>query len=316
MRWLITALYVGLVISGVLDMNTIAFALSASSLIAYDIAFTWQRLYATRTDPRFLTSIRYFDIVVITTILVAVHDVRNPVWSVYFVSITAVAHLVTKREMTMYVAWIGFNYLIGAAAVQAMGYHTPWAYVIVVSICIQLMGLNASLLAGGEQRLRDVMRQAAITDSLTGLPNRHHFHERYTLDLETAIADGVPLALMLLDVDHFKDINDRKGHPAGDDKLRDVAHGLQSAIRADDLVARYGGDEFIVVAPHTSRDDALHLAERLRVAARESEASVSIGVAIFPQDAATQDELIEAADAALYRAKQAGRNCVRDGVAA
>ena len=155
-----------------------------------------------------------------------------------------------------------------------------------------------------------------MTDSLTGLPNRRRFHESYPASLDQAIEKQTPLALMLIDFDHFKLINDRDGHPAGDDKLREVAQALQSVVRREDLVARYGGDEFIVVAPHSTRADARALAERLRVAAEASGASVSIGLAVYPEDAQHHDALIDAADAALYLAKEAGRNCVRENLAA
>ncbi len=173
-----------------------------------------------------------------------------------------------------------------------------------------------AILAGAEQRLRDVIASVAVTDSLTGLPNRRRFHESYPASLDHAIAQQTPLALMLIDFDHFKMINDRDGHPAGDDKLRDVAQALQSVIRSSDLVARYGGDEFIVVAPHSTRPEARMLAERLRVAAQVCGASVSIGLALYPDDAEGHDALISAADNALYRAKEAGRNCVRESAGA
>jgi diguanylate cyclase (GGDEF)-like protein len=130
------------------------------------------------------------------------------------------------------------------------------------------------------------------------------------------MSNGHPLAVMLIDFDHFKEINDRQGHPAGDDKLREVALALQATMRRGDLVARYGGDEFIVVAPDATRADALVLADRLREAALNCTASVSIGLAMFPEDSGTHDGLIGAADAALYEAKQAGRNCVRSSAAA
>jgi diguanylate cyclase (GGDEF)-like protein len=316
MRWLIVAGYVTLARTGVVDISERALALSAGALVIYNLLFSWQRLYVARADPRMLTLIRYLDVAMVSIVLVALHDTRNPVWAVYIIALTSIAHLVTKREMTWYVVWIVANYAAAAAIIGAQGYYIPWAYVIVASVGILLMGMNAGLLAGGEQRLRDVIHQAATTDSLTGLPNRHYFHESYNQSLDAAMASDTPLALMLLDVDHFKEINDRDGHPAGDDKLRDVAQALGATMRRGDMVARYGGDEFIVVAPHATRDDALALAERLRESVARSSTSVSIGVAMFPDDAQKQDALIEAADAALYRAKQAGRNCVRHALAA
>jgi diguanylate cyclase (GGDEF)-like protein len=259
---------------------------------------------------------RYVDVVIISSVLVALHDERSPVWAVYFLSIVSVAHLINRRGMYAYVAWVSVNYVGAAAWMAALGYEVSWSYVTVVTFLLQFMGFSAGVLAGGEERLRAVIAEVAVTDSLTGLPNRRRFHDAYATSLEDAVQQKVPLALMLIDVDHFKEINDEFGHPAGDDKLREVAQGLRGVLRSTDLVARYGGDEFVVVAPHASRESARALAERMREAARECDASVSIGVAIYPEDAPDQDTLIGAADAALYRAKQAGRNCVWDAAAA
>jgi diguanylate cyclase (GGDEF)-like protein len=218
--------------------------------------------------------------------------------------------------MTIFVFAATANYLAAAGWIAVMGHDVSWSYVVVVAALLQFMGLSAGVLADGEERLRAVIAEVAVTDSLTGLPNRRRFHDAYATNLEDAVAQQLPLALMLIDVDHFKEINDEFGHPAGDDKLREVAQGLRGVLRATDLVARYGGDEFVVVAPHATRESARALAERMRNAARECDASVSIGVAIYPEDAPDQDALISAADAALYRAKQAGRNCVWDAAAA
>jgi diguanylate cyclase (GGDEF)-like protein len=168
------------------------------------------------------------------------------------------------------------------------------------------------VVAGGEQRLRRIISDLAVTDSLTGLPNRRQFHQMYASKLDDAVEARTPLALMLIDVDHFKQINDEHGHPVGDDRLRDIAARMRTVVRRDDLVARFGGDEFIVVAPRSTRDEARNLAERLRTTVMSSGTSVSVGIAIFPEDAQREDALIAAADGALYAAKQAGRNCVRE----
>jgi diguanylate cyclase (GGDEF)-like protein len=312
LRWLLVGAYVLLVRLGVLDVSGQALLISASMIASWSLLHTVAELTGRGLDPRLVFITRYVDVMMETTALIALHDVRNPVWAVYFITIVGVAHVVTRREMAVLVVWAIANYMGFALITQALGHSVAWSYAIVVAVLIGFMGFNAAILAGGEQRLRDVIARVAVTDSLTGLPNRRHFHQAYVTSLAHAIAGQVPLALMLIDVDHFKEINDRDGHPAGDDKLRDVARGLQQAVRRGDLVARYGGDEFIVVAPHATREDALVLAERLRQSAVDCAASVSIGLAIFPQDAELQDGLVAAADAALYRAKQAGRNCVRD----
>lgn len=318
-RWLLVVLWVGLIQAGLLDVSTAALVISTAILLAYNCYHIYDEIRITRTgkiDLRAANIIRYIDIVTITVAMVALHDERNPVWAIYFVSIVAAANFIAPRAMAVYVVWIIANFIAFGVISEALDHSMSWPYIAVVCICMALMGLNAAIIAGGEDRMREVIRQAAITDSLTGLPNRHHFHEQYTDSLTQATAGATPLAVMLIDVDHFKEINDQHGHPAGDDKLREVAAGLRSVMRGDDMVARYGGDEFIAIAHGVTRPEAVVLAERLRDAARDCGASVSIGVAVCPEDGAAEADLIEAADNALYRAKEAGRNCVRTLAAA
>lgn len=315
LRWLLLGLWIALVEMGVLDVSGVALLVSSAILAAYDIFHVVLELRNVVSD-RIFTLTRHLDVVTVTVPLIALHDVRNPVFTIYFLTMIGAAHLINKKTMLEEVAWVCANYLAFAVITALLGHPVPWAYAAVVTVCMAMMGLNASILAGGEERLRAVIASIAVTDSLTGLPNRRRFHESYPTSLDEAISKQTPLALMLIDFDHFKLINDRDGHPAGDDKLREVAQALQSVVRHQDLVARYGGDEFIVVAPHATRAEARTLAERLRVAAEASGSSVSIGLAVYPEDAQHHDALIEAADAALYLAKEAGRNCVRENVAA
>ncbi|MEX2247023.1 MAG: GGDEF domain-containing protein [Dehalococcoidia bacterium] len=315
-RWAVLVLYLLLVAFGVMDVGRLALAVTAGALFLENLAFTWQRALKAQPDRWFLTLVRHADIVIVSGVIVALRDVTTPIWALYFVSMVAAAHLVTRRQMVSFALWCMVNYVSAAAALNVLGEDVPWGYVTVVSFLIGFLGLNAMLVADGEERLRSLIAQVAVTDTLTGLPNRRLFHDTYRECLRDAIERRLTLALMLVDVDHFKEINDRDGHPAGDDKLREVSRALSAVVRRGDLVARYGGDEFVVVAPGTVRSDAMHLAERLRAAAVERGASVSVGVALFPEDAENEDCLVAAADAALYRAKQAGRNCVRDALAA
>ena len=128
------------------------------------------------------------------------------------------------------------------------------------------------------------------------------------------------LSILMVDIDHFKKINDDHGHPVGDVILRDVARLLKEAVRTVDSVGRYGGEEFIAILPHTSDEEAKRLGERLRkaiddhgfrVGEKKIKVTISIGVASFPSDAVdTPNGLIREADRALYRAKEAGRNRV------
>ncbi len=166
------------------------------------------------------------------------------------------------------------------------------------------------------------LQQQVRTDALTGVANRAAFDERLAGELERARRTNCPLALCLLDIDHFKQFNDTYGHPVGDQVLQAVAKALDGTIRKMDLVTRYGGEEFAVIAPECNLSKAGSLAERLREAVEELQVDVagqqlkittSVGVAFaqWPGFERTAAELIRAADARLYEAKLGGRNCCR-----
>jgi diguanylate cyclase (GGDEF)-like protein len=157
-------------------------------------------------------------------------------------------------------------------------------------------------------------------DPLTGLYNRRHFFETIPSLLEMCKTSLQPLSLMIIDIDHFKDINDRYGHLAGDDLLKSIADILNSRIRNLDFVCRYGGEEFLIVLPETPQHIALEIAERLRATVdnkrfnlfqlnTSAHTTISIGLSIYPQNAQSVETLIHTADLALYHAK-ISRNCV------
>lgn len=157
------------------------------------------------------------------------------------------------------------------------------------------------------------------TDPLTGLYNRAHFDEQ--LEEKLAFADRYgPLSLVMVDIDHFKRVNDSFGHEAGDAVLRRVAGLIQEAVRSTDVCVRYGGEEIVLLLPHTGQEAAFELAERLReriasTVAFHKGASIpvtaSFGVATYPKPVTDRQHLFPQADEALYRAKTEGRNCVR-----
>lgn len=178
----------------------------------------------------------------------------------------------------------------------------------------------------------DLLRQMVFIDGLTGVHNRRFFDERIQDELQRCTRDHRPLALVLLDVDFFKRFNDRYGHQAGDECLRQVAAAVRSAVRRPgDVVARYGGEEFACIVPDTDESGALALSFRIGEAVRtlaipheRSEVAdvvtVSLGIACVPALAAgrpptSHDELVAAADRLLYRAKSAGRGQAAIGVA-
>jgi diguanylate cyclase (GGDEF)-like protein len=169
-------------------------------------------------------------------------------------------------------------------------------------------------------RMHRLITKQASTDGLTGLANRREFQDQLRREIERAQRFGLPLALILLDLDDFKLVNDRFGHLAGDSVLRAVASTVKSGIREIDCAARYGGEEFAIILPGATSEGAARLAERLRIAIAERPATAadgrpvrvtsSFGVAAMPEDATTQVELVAVADGALYAAKEAGKNRV------
>jgi two-component system cell cycle response regulator len=162
----------------------------------------------------------------------------------------------------------------------------------------------------------------ATTDAVTTLLNRRALVDRLSHEMERARRYGTPLALLMVDLDHFKDINDTHGHLVGDEALREVARVLDSAVRNVDIVARYGGEEFAIVLPETSNEGAVAFAERVRERVAEHvfanerlpslRITVSVGVASVPSaDIESVEDFFARSDEALYRAKAGGRNQVR-----
>jgi diguanylate cyclase (GGDEF)-like protein len=166
------------------------------------------------------------------------------------------------------------------------------------------------------------LKKAATTDGLTALANRAHFDSFMAEQFSLAKAGNKYLSLLLMDVDKFKLVNDKHGHQAGDQVLRVLGKLLKSAARAQDLAARYGGEEMCLVLPGTSKAVAATVAENIRraiaaqpipIGTEQLPVTASIGVACFEPRGAFQEmaHLLKAADLAVYAAKKSGRNCVR-----
>lgn len=170
-------------------------------------------------------------------------------------------------------------------------------------------------------RLQERLRNAALTDGLTGLWNHTHFRNQLDIEFSRTRRYGGVVSLLMIDLDHFKAVNDTYGHEVGNDVLKRTASHLSRMVREIDVVARYGGEEFVIILPETHVDGAMVRAQRIRecIAAYPFEnreiqpngkLTVSIGVSSYPKDGRTKEELIESADQALLEAKRTGRNKV------
>jgi len=227
----------------------------------------------------------------------------------------------------------GLNYALMAAAGAVMGllllrapfrsgsltadfFSNRYVYTyLFVAIAVTFLGLGYVL-----GRQADKLRRLSTTDALTGLCNRRALDLRLRQEWDRAVRYRSALALLLIDIDGLKQINNALGHGGGDDLLRRAGAAIRVSLRGSDLGARWGGDEFAIVAPETSREAAERLAERLLVRLKGSVASpgdaisASIGIAVFDQDKDNlrgPDLLMQAADEALYAAKAGGRAQVK-----
>jgi diguanylate cyclase (GGDEF)-like protein len=187
-------------------------------------------------------------------------------------------------------------------------HHTVWLIVLMPALAVAAVLQEHA----GVRRERDELLRAALTDPLTGLENRRSLLNRAGYEIVRHLRDRRSFALVMVDLDGFKALNDRFGHDAGDELLCDVADGLLAGLRAQDTVARLGGDEFCILAPDTDPSGVPALAGRVTRAVGQASAGIeavraSVGIALFPGDGRSVDELLRTADQRLFAAKRARR---------
>ncbi|TXT35850.1 MAG: response regulator [Comamonadaceae bacterium] len=222
----------------------------------------------------------------------------------------------SRFEHFPFVAIVGFD----KTRVLLGWQHRAWQFTsgFVFLLALALLALRAHLTA---LRQREEMRQLAITDVLTGIANRRHLMEIGQREVDRTRRHGRKLALLMLDIDRFKAINDTWGHPTGDRVIQKLADTLRTLARTHDTCGRLGGEEFAVLLPETDLAGAQVIAERLRAAIEETQTAVvdgdtvlrftvSIGAASLAADDSLFESLLQRGDKALYQAKEGGRNCV------
>jgi diguanylate cyclase (GGDEF)-like protein len=195
--------------------------------------------------------------------------------------------------------------VLAAVVAALMGGEAAWLCAPVSCAAVAVLGRRQVQL----ERERDTLRRHALSDPVTGVANRRSLLVRADYEIARHQRAGHSFALVMLDLDGFKALNDRFGHAAGDDLLRDVAGALRRAMRAQDTVARFGGDEFCVLAPETDQRGTERLATKVTQAVRDVSVGVgtvagSVGVAVFPLDGTSAVELMQVADERLLAAKR------------
>lgn len=218
-----------------------------------------------------------------------------------FITLIQVARLITT-----------FVFPMGSDVLDPTPQHV--IFIVSFSFSILLLSISTVLMAGDSLRVE--LEYLATRDSLTNALTRRYIDEACAHELARSRRNDKPLALLMMDLDHFKRVNDTHGHQAGDTVLVDFVKTVRALLRSKDLLGRFGGEEFVVLLPETPLDDAMVVAERIRAACANSPDStkiactVSIGVTTNLADRDTVDTLMARADAALYQAKAEGRNRV------
>ncbi len=220
---------------------------------------------------------------------------------------------------------IGLGFLMYIVA-ESLFFKSTWNARIILGICTLPAGVLAFLLVYWNFRLRysvkllEILKTQASTDKLTELYNRSYLDPFLDNEIAAANKHNRKVSMIMVDMDHFKDINDTYGHTLGDHVLTIFAQVVLKCIRKSDIIARYGGDEFIVVLPSTDTETAQSIAERIRHEVSEayippldgiviSSISCSVGVSTYPTLCNSKNNLIRTSDHALYEAKHSGRNC-------
>lgn len=223
------------------------------------------------------------------------------------VSVYMATRFFRDRIMITLLAFGLVSFVVGATA-QIYEYFRPlslWQHVLLADLahCGGYIFLSSSIgyLVYRYLKLHEALKREATTDFLTGLRNRRYFYRRLAEAIERYQKYGEPFGVAVLDVDELKEINDKHGHLRGDETLKEIAQALRRAVRASDCVARFGGDEFVILFAGAPNEEGL--LDRLQREIESCATTLSIGMAFCPKDGTTADELITAADNRMYKTK-------------
>jgi diguanylate cyclase (GGDEF)-like protein len=260
-------------------------------------------------------------IVFITWVVWFSGQINSPLLNLYLLPIIASALIFGKLPTAIQVGVIivclmFFSYNPRSNTLLALPF---WAGLLTISSPMILVAYITTMLAADIRYAMDKIKQVSDTDELTGIYNMRAFSSMLQRAFRQAVRYGHALSVVMIDSDNLKQINDTYGHESGNRLLQHLVRCIREQLRGSDVMARFGGDEFIVLLPETSNKGALELAERIRKAVEisrfdvrsgDTNITVSIGVASYPEDGGNFDIILDKADKAMYRAKQRGRNRV------
>lgn len=232
------------------------------------------------------------------------------------------AHQMLSQTLNRYIIPIPLedNASFGSDMMQQQAHLAPLVRAEGIYVLVSIIDMTDSVRRSEALMAQGIaLREASIRDVLTRLYNRRYLWDWLENQLSQCARYGHPLACLMIDIDHFKEVNDNYGHVMGDKVLVDFARVVAEHLRASDILVRYGGEEFVVLAPYCSRADAGEMAERIRISTRNStigglaagQTTCSVGVSVWtPAQPCTSEELLKAADEKMYQAKLGGRDRV------
>jgi diguanylate cyclase (GGDEF)-like protein len=303
-RWAIVAAYIALGATGFLPVHPVALTLSAGWIVLTNVAATWAWVQRRRI-PWYDNSYLFLDGLSVTFGVLATANLDYPIWLAYTLVISSCAAEQTTRYSLACTATCAAAYVLSAITLGLAGWDQPMPGVVAVAACILVfLGVSLTVTFDGNRRLRSYIRSMSVTDALTGLANRRRLSDVLA---NPGRADS-PLAVIVLDVDDFKQYNDSYGHLAGDRLLERLASSLRSHFPDAHTISRYGGDEFVVLLPCHSAATAEGRASCLVSPECPDAVPISIGIAMWPHDEPTLDGALAAADDCLRAAKRNGKN--------
>jgi diguanylate cyclase (GGDEF)-like protein len=320
-EWLLLALVlVYLLAGGPQDDGKLAIHVALFFFTAFVLGLHYVHFYQIENRSKLMFEI-WVMIVFITWVVWYTGEINSPLLNLYLLPIIASAlifgKLATAIKVGVIIACFMFlQYHPNSKTLLALPF---WGELLAISAPIILVAYITTMLAADIRYAVDKIKQVSDTDELTGVYNMRAFSAMLHRAFRQAVRYGHTLSVVMIDSDNLKQINDAHGHESGNRLLQHLVRCIREQLRGSDVMARFGGDEFIVLLPETSNKGALEMAERIRKAAESSRfdvrtghasITVSLGVASYPEDGGNLDVILDKADKAMYRAKQRGRNQV------
>ena len=301
-------------------INEWGLILSMILFAAFVVSFRYTKLFTKETQWKLAVE-TWAMIIFISWCAYNTGGIDSPLLNLYIlviiVSAITLGKLVTFLEFVLITAV--YFYLGQSSFATSSFTFSDFGSLMVWFTPVLLVGYVTTLLAADVEYAREDLLQMSDTDELTGLKNRRAFNSALSREVKKAIRYNRPFSILMLDADNLKRVNDKFGHDIGDKLIVCLSQVIKDSLRETDILARYGGDEFVVMLPESNESNSIEVAERIRVAVENTtidangervSSTLSIGIACFPDDADNVDEVRIKADKALYQSKNKGRNVV------